>query len=113
MLYIAGAIAIAAVAFLIVNQTGKAKSQDVHQLVANGALLLDVRTPGEFGSGHLDGAKNIPVGQLPQRIGDVDRDKDEDIVVYCRSGGRSSRAKRILEKEGFTAVHDLGAMSRW
>lgn len=89
----------------------KAESE-AHQLVAKGALLLDVRTPSEFASGHLANAVNIPVQELEQRIGEAGP-KDRPIVVYCRSGRRSAMAKSMLEKAGYAKVLDIGPMSNW
>jgi phage shock protein E len=77
------------------------------------ALLLDVRTAEEFAEGHLEGAINIPVQVLEVKLSSLPAKKDQDIVVYCRSGRRSATAKAILEKAGFTKVHDLGAMANW
>lgn len=80
-------------------------------LVGAGATLLDVRSPGEFASGHLPGAVNIPVDQLGGRTGEVE--KTRPVVVYCRSGGRSRSAANTLVAAGFQQVHDLGPMSAW
>lgn len=77
------------------------------------ALLLDVRTPEEFAEGHVDGATNLPVQVLESKLSSFPAKKDQDIVVYCRSGKRSATAKALLEKAGFTRVHDLGGMSNW
>ena len=84
------------------------------ELVAKqGAFLLDVRTPGEFEGGHIDGATNIPVQELEAKLASLPAKKDQDIVVYCRSGARSATARQMLLKAGFTKVHDLGGMSNW
>ena len=92
------------------NVTGEA----AHELVTKqGAFLLDVRTPGEFEGGHLDGATNIPVQELEAKLASLPAKKDQDIVIYCRSGARSATARQMLLKAGFTKVHDLGAMSNW
>lgn len=80
------------------------------QLVAEGAALLDVRTPIEFAGGHIDGAINIPVGELAQRMGEV---PEGPVVVYCRSGARSARAAGSLVQSGREAVYDLGGMGAW
>jgi len=77
------------------------------------AFLLDVRTPEEFSSGHVDGATNIPVQVLEAQLGSLPAKKDQDVVVYCHSGRRSAMAKAMLEKAGYTKVHDLGAMTNW
>ena len=75
-----------------------------------GARLVDVRTAGEFSEGHLKGAVNIPVDELAKRMAEIGP-KDAPVVVYCRSGKRSARAKQMLLDAGFKLVHDLGAMS--
>jgi len=85
---------------------------EAHQIVESGGRLVDVRTPDEFAAGHIEGAVNIPVQDLPARMDELDP-KDEPIVVYCRSGARSGSAKRTLESAGYTKVFDLGPMSRW
>jgi len=82
-----------------------------------GALVLDVRTPGEFLSVRLPGARNIPIEQLPQRLQEVERlvnnDKKRPIVVYCTVGTRAAQAKRILLAAGFPNVTNLGGFSDW
>ena len=85
---------------------------DARQLVSQGALLLDVRTEGEYEDGGIEGSLNIPIQELPARLEELG-DKDRDIVVYCQSGGRSAMAKRLLEGNGFTKVHDLGPKGAW
>ena len=82
------------------------------RLVDEGALLLDVRTAGEYDGGHLPGAVNIPVDRLADGMRQLP-DPDRVIVVYCRSGVRSSRAAGLLRRAGFATVHDLGGMSNW
>lgn len=80
-------------------------------LVAQGAWLLDVRTPMEFRGGHVQGATNVPVDELPRRLDEVPADRP--IVVYCRSGARSARAAKALAAAGRGPVHDLGPMTAW
>ena len=92
--------------------SGDTSGRDAKRMVEQGALLLDVRTPAEYAGGHLRGAVNIPVQELAARLAEVGV-KDRPIVVYCRSGHRSSNATDMLRGAGFTQVHDLGAMSRW
>ena len=83
------------------------------QFVADNAshLLVDVRTPAEFDSGHIQGAINIPVESLASRLSEVPG--DEPIVVYCRSGNRSAQASRILEDAGYNDIYDLGGVIDW
>lgn len=85
---------------------------DARTLVADGAMLIDVRSNGEFGGGHIEGAVNIPIQELARRMDELG-DKDKKIVLYCQSGGRSAMAKRLLESNGFTGIHDMGGISRW
>jgi phage shock protein E len=74
-------------------------------------LVLDVRTPEEFKSGHVQGAINVPVDELTTRISQVAPDKDTPIAVHCQSGGRSARAKKALDAQGYTHVQDLGSLA--
>jgi phage shock protein E len=90
---------------------GNITAVEAKALVGRGALLLDVRSKSEFSSGHLSGAKNIPVQELGARLGELPP-KATTIVVYCHSGARSAAAASKLKKVGFDA-HDLGAMSNW
>ena len=71
-------------------------SAEAHEAVARGARLVDVRSPSEFASGHLEGALNLPVGQLSARMGELGP-KGTPIVVYCASGTRSAMAARKAE----------------
>ncbi|PKN56153.1 MAG: rhodanese-like domain-containing protein [Deltaproteobacteria bacterium HGW-Deltaproteobacteria-14] len=78
------------------------------------AVLLDVRTPGEFGAGALPGAVNIPVQQFKARLAEVERltggDKQRAVVVYCRSGRRSGIAKEMLLAAGYDRVTNAGGI---
>lgn len=74
-------------------------------------LLVDVRTPEEYRSGHIATAANIPVTDIGAKP-PTDK-KDALIVVYCRSGARSATAKQTLERLGYTNVVDFGGVSRW
>ncbi len=75
-------------------------------------VLIDVREPGEFKGGHIQGAKNIPLSQLNRRLCEIP--KDRDLLLYCRSGMRSKSAARILMKNGFTRLaHLRGGISAW
>lgn len=70
--------------------------------------LLDVRTPKEYEEGHLKNAKHIPVQILTQNLSMLKGDKNQHILVYCRSGNRSIKASRILEENGFTPINIKG-----
>lgn len=64
-------------------------------------LVIDVRSPEEFASGHIPGATNIPIEELSKRIGEMKVSKDTTIVTICEHGGRSSRAALELQKLGY------------
>jgi len=83
---------------------------DARNWIAQGALLLDVRTTGEHAGGHIEGARNIPVQELGARIGELPRGRQ--VVVYCRSGARSAAAASMLRSAGFEVL-DLGPMHAW
>jgi len=74
-------------------------------------LLVDVRTPEEFASGHIQNAVNIPVETLQTRLDEVPG--GVPVVVYCRSGNRSASAAQILVENGFQQVYDLGGIKDW
>lgn len=74
-------------------------------------LLVDVRTPEEFASGHIEGAINIPLQSLEARLSEIPR--DGEVVVYCRSGSRSAQASTILASSGYTQISDLGGIIDW
>ena len=78
-------------------------------------VLLDVRTPGEFASstGHLAGAMLIPVQELEQRAAELEPLKDRPILVYCRSGSRSSRAIGMLADKGYKLYMLDGGITDW
>lgn len=76
-------------------------------------ILVDVRTDTEYDEDHIEGAISIPVDTPKVMIERMLTDKDERIIVYCRSGNRSSSFKKTLETMGYTNVYDLGAKDNW
>ena len=85
---------------------GGSEPVDLQPIIEEGALLVDVRTPGEFAQGHVKGSVNIPLDLVSSKIPEFKNPKN--IVVFCRSGNRSSQAKAILEQHGFTNVINGG-----
>jgi phage shock protein E len=79
---------------------------DLKTTINEGAFLVDVRTAGEFAEGHVKGSVNIPLDSVPTQLAKFKNKKN--IIVFCRSGGRSSQAKSILEQNGFTNVVNGG-----
>ncbi len=84
-------------------------SSKLKETITAGALLLDVRSPGEFASGNIKGSVNIPLDRLSQQVQVLKKDKP--IIVFCRSGNRSMTAKAVLEKMGFRNIVDGGSIN--
>jgi rhodanese-related sulfurtransferase len=77
-------------------------------------VIIDVRQPDEWEEANLSayGAKLIPLADLPDRVGEIP--KDQDVVLQCRSGGRSARAQQFLQQAGYTRVRNLtGGLLQW
>lgn len=86
---------------------GSSTNENLATLINEGAFLVDVRSSGEFADGHVNGSVNIPLDQVQNQLAKFK--EKENIVVFCRSGNRSSQAKSILEQNGFTNVTNGGA----
>lgn len=72
------------------------------------AIMLDIRTAAENREGHIIDSKHIPTTELKKRISELEKDKQNHVVAYCRSGNRSVAACKILKSQGFENVHNLG-----
>lgn len=84
----------------------------VAQAASNGAHLIDVRTEAEVAQGMIDGAVHIPLHLLPLRAADIPQDKP--VVIYCRTGARSSQACAFMAAQGFDNMHNLsGGLQSW
>jgi rhodanese-related sulfurtransferase len=80
------------------------------ELKRQGALLVDVRSAGEFASVHAPGTINIPLTELSRRLAEIP--KSSPVVLCCASGTRSGMAKMLLIKHGYTQVHNIGSWSK-
>ncbi len=79
-----------------------------------GSLVLDIREDAEYQSGHIKDSMHIPLNALKSRLSELDKYKDKNIILGCRSGSRSSRACSLLKKNGFANVHNLrGGIPAW
>jgi len=91
----------------------------VHELKAkldqkDNFILLDVREPFEYQIAKIPGSKLIPLGELPNRLSELDSNKAKEIVVHCKSGGRSAKAVELLLKSGFKNVWNVtGGITAW
>ena len=84
---------------------------DYAQLVKNGAVILDVRSKGEYAGGHIKGSINIAVEQLTGNLHKL-KSKSKPIITCCESGMRSAAAKNILKSKGYTEVYNGGGINR-
>ena|SRR5690554_5063895 len=82
-------------------------SEKLTEALKNGAILVDVRTQGEFASGCVKNSINIPLDRLSSQLGKLKKDKT--IVVFCASGIRSASAKSILNRNGFENIINAGS----
>lgn len=87
---------------------GFGPSVDYAQLVKEGAVILDVRSKGEYAGGHIKGSINISVDQLKNNLNRL-ADKQKTIITCCASGMRSGSAKSILESNGYISVFNGGS----
>lgn len=78
-----------------------------------GYILLDVRTKGEYESGYIPGAINIPLSDIDEKIISFLPDKSQMILVYCRSGNRSREASDKLSKLGYSNILEIGGINAW
>lgn len=95
--------------FQFLNKLFKRETIDYRNLVLKGAIIIDVRTAGEFSSGHIKGSKNIPLDLVKNRIGEIKK-WGKPIITVCRSGNRSAMARSILKTAGLE-VYNGGAWS--
>ncbi|MDA9275188.1 rhodanese-like domain-containing protein [Crocinitomicaceae bacterium] len=89
---------------IIKNLFGGNKA-DYTELIKNGVVVIDVRTPQEFKVGHFKGSKNIPLITIRNAVKQL---ADKEVILVCKSGGRAANARAILAKSGITA-HNAGA----
>jgi rhodanese-related sulfurtransferase len=91
---------------LLKNLLGLQSETEIKNLVKNGAMIIDVRTPSEFKIGHIQGSLNIPLQNLSQNLSKIK--KDRPIITCCASGMRSASAKIILKASGYGEVYNGG-----
>jgi adenylyltransferase/sulfurtransferase len=98
----------------VVEDLKEVDANELSEMMKSGRCVrvIDVREPHEWEAGHIEGAEHIPVGQLPARVGELKQ--EEEIVLYCRGGGRSGRALDMLQNAGFSrAKHLRGGITGW
>lgn len=104
-------VAVFAAIFLF-KRAGQISAGAARALLQKGAMVIDVRTAGEFAGGHLRQAVNIPLDQIEAALPGRVTDRAKPILLHCASGMRSGLARRKLKSLGYTNVHNLGSFSR-
>ena len=88
-------------------QNGDITIEELNNKIAQGAILLDVRSNQEYKEGHLQGAINIPDYELRNRVQKEIPKKNQLIVIYCQYGGRSRNAYNMMKRIGYTNIYNL------
>ena len=106
-------IAVAVIAtFFLLKRMSFVPEETARKHLANGALVIDVRSPEEFREGKVPGAINLPLGEVREKISQHVKNKSQPLLVHCLSGGRSGIAKQQLKSLGYTNVFNLGSLAR-
>ena len=98
--------------FILIKRMSFVSEETARQHLANGALVIDVRSAEEFRSGHVPDAINIPLGELSDRLPLRVKDKNQVLLLHCLSGGRSGMAQQQLKGMGYANVFNLGSLAR-
>jgi phage shock protein E len=107
------ALTIAAiVGFILLKRMAFVPAVTARKHLAGGALIIDVRSPEEFRSGHVPSALNIPLGQLRERLPQHVKEPQQPLLVHCLGGGRSAIAQQQLKRMGYANVFNLGSLAR-
>jgi rhodanese-related sulfurtransferase len=83
------------------------KTNSIQEFKEKGAIVIDVRSQGEFAGGHIKGAKNIPLNEIDSKINDIKK-LNKPVIACCASGMRSSQATSILKKNGIEVINGGG-----
>jgi phage shock protein E len=105
-------IVAAVVTFMFMRRSGQISTKEGAEFVKRGAMIVDVRSPDEFNSGHLSQAFNIPVDEIGTTLPSKVRDKSRIILLHCKTGLRSKKAKTLLTGLGYSNVFDMGSYER-
>lgn len=98
--------------FFLLKRAGQLSSKEALAHLKSGALVIDVRTPAEFNSGHLPGAINLPLDKIESALPRQVRDKNQVLLLHCQSGMRSGVAKKKLRALGYANAFNLGSYGR-
>jgi rhodanese-related sulfurtransferase len=95
------------------NSYIKITAQEAQEMMGEDVIIMDVRTQAEFAEGHIPNALLLPDNEIKQRAEELLPDKEQTILVYCRSGRRSELAAKELIQLGYTNVYDFGGILDW
>jgi phage shock protein E len=98
--------------FYALKRASFVSAAKAQQFLSQGALVVDVRSPGEFSSGKVPGAVNLPLGEIASEAERQLPDKNRVLLLHCLSGTRSAMAQRHLKGLGYVNVHNLGSFGR-
>ena len=104
--------AVIVIAFILLRRIGQISPAAARDHLKNGALVIDVRSPGEFAGGHLAQAVNMPVDQIDTLVPRRVKDHNQVLLLHCQSGMRSATAKRRLKALGYANAFNLGSYLR-
>jgi len=100
------------VAIILLRRSGLIAPAEAAAHLKNGALVIDVRTAGEFSSGHLPNAINLPLDGIETSLPREVKDKNQVLLLHCQAGGRSSQARKKLSALGYVNAFNMGSYSR-
>ena len=109
LVWIVGAVI---VAMILMKRISSASPEMLRKHLAEGALVIDVRSPEEFRRDHVPGALNIPLHELGDQVPQQVPDKDKVLLLHCLSGMRSLNGLRQLQRLGYKHVFNLGSLAR-
>lgn len=98
--------------FLLVKRSGQVSAKAAGEYLRNGAVVIDVRSAGEYTAGHLPQATNIPLSEIEAVIGRKVTNKSQVLLLHCQSGVRSAEARKKLKALGYAHAFNLGSYAR-
>jgi rhodanese-related sulfurtransferase len=98
--------------YMYVKRSGQISTKDAAEYLRNGAMIIDVRSPNEFESGHILQAYNMPVDRIEMIAPSTVKDRNKVLLLHCSTGVRSRMAKKRLEEIGYKNVFNLGSFER-
>ena len=100
------------VLYFLMPRLSQVSVEEAGRQLAEGAVLVDVRTRGEFQSQSIPGSTNVPLHELDQAVKTGQLNPEQPILVFCQSGMRSGRAEKTLKSMGFAHVRNIGSFHR-